>query len=271
MSDSDTQGSHRRSSSLSVFRHADTVEHGTVKPRLTPTSRALGTWTYRRPRPSVVGHFSDPYVPQAVGPQDTSLPPSRPSMSSTTTYSTSTTSVTSSSTFSSSRKYSFGSIGQSSGSMFRSSGPSLWSLPTNATHMFDPPNSTKTLADETPVKTVRVPLSLKTLTNNMADDTERKELTFCLPRVGTSKSKSKYKRKLVISGIKKDDLKRIEGVKQWCESFGELSQFIRMPNGDLEVHFRDNEVADTVCRLHARVCINGVGSVGLSWYTSKRT
>lgn len=54
------------------------------------------------------------------------------------------------------------------------------------------------------------------------------------------------------------------------QRFGELNQITRMPNGDLHVDFQRSEVADTVCRLHARVHINGVGSVGLSWYAGKR-
>lgn len=66
-----------------------------------------------------------------------------------------------------------------------------------------------------------------------------------------------------------------------------------MPNGDLHVHFKKAEVADTVCfqyspilaihilteliinwaqvcRLRAKVYIAGVGSVYLSWYTGKK-
>ena len=63
-----------------------------------------------------------------------------------------------------------------------------------------------------------------------------------------------------------------------------------MPNGDLHIDFRKAEVADTVrlsysrffwwdmsqrilmqvCRINARVHINGVGSVLLSWYSGKK-
>lgn len=56
----------------------------------------------------------------------------------------------------------------------------------------------------------------------------------------------------------------------FLQSFGEVSQIIRMPNGDLHVHFRSAEVADTVCRLRAKVFIAGVGSVNLSWYTGNK-
>ncbi|KIL71712.1 hypothetical protein M378DRAFT_155318 [Amanita muscaria Koide BX008] len=75
----------------------------------------------------------------------------------------------------------------------------------------------------------------------------------------------KKKRRLVVSGIKPNDVRKFDNLKHWCESFGEVSQITRMPNHDLHVHFRSAEVADTVCRLRAKVFINGVGSVQLSW------
>lgn len=54
------------------------------------------------------------------------------------------------------------------------------------------------------------------------------------------------------------------------QSFGEVRQILRMPNGDLVVSFQSAEVADTVCRVRAKVFINGVGSVQLSWTTEKK-
>ena len=67
------------------------------------------------------------------------------------------------------------------------------------------------------------------------------------------------------------------------QSFGSVNQILRMPNGDLHVHFQSGEVADTVtflldvdvrktnvrqvCRLRAKVFITGVGSVQLSFLT----
>jgi len=101
--------------------------------------------------------------------------------------------------------------------------------------------------------------------------------------------KESKKKKLVISGIQPGDRRKFDGVKRWCEvrffiylqrslhmlidffqSFGEVSQIVRMPNGDLHVHFQLVEVADTVCRLRAKVYIANVGSVDLSWYTGIR-
>lgn len=53
------------------------------------------------------------------------------------------------------------------------------------------------------------------------------------------------------------------------QSFGEVRQILRLPNGDLVISFQSAEVADTVCRVRAKVFINGVGSVQLSWTTEK--
>ncbi|KAG6817738.1 hypothetical protein H0H87_004529 [Tephrocybe sp. NHM501043] len=93
-----------------------------------------------------------------------------------------------------------------------------------------------------------------------------------LPRVSLASLSSRHrkKKKLVVRGVGANDLRKFEGVRQWCESFGEVSQIVRMPNGDLHVHFRLAEVADTVCRLRAKVYIAGVGSVQLSWLTGDK-
>ncbi|KAJ7293115.1 hypothetical protein C8J57DRAFT_16578 [Mycena rebaudengoi] len=88
-----------------------------------------------------------------------------------------------------------------------------------------------------------------------------------LPRVSfASLGARKRKKKLVISGIAAGDTRKFEAAKRWCETFGEVSQITRMPNDDLHVNFRNADVADTVCRLRAKVYIRGVGSVILSWY-----
>ncbi|KAI0697598.1 hypothetical protein BC835DRAFT_1305189 [Cytidiella melzeri] len=137
---------------------------------------------------------------------------------------------------------------------------SLWSLPSDASHLNDRPDSTRVLAtDRTKTGTsVRIPLVHKPSYSS---------------GFGSSMlhlSKNKKKRKLIVSGITPGDQRRYDRLRQWCEGFGELNQITRMPNGDLHVDFRRTEVADTVCRLHASVHINGVGTVGLSWYTGKR-
>jgi hypothetical protein len=85
-----------------------------------------------------------------------------------------------------------------------------------------------------------------------------------------SSPREKRKKKLVVSGIDVNDARRLEAMKNWCESFGEVTQIVRMPNGDLHIHFRKAEVAETVCRVRARVNISGVGSVQLSWFAGDK-
>ncbi|KAK0198922.1 hypothetical protein F5146DRAFT_1131867 [Armillaria mellea] len=64
-----------------------------------------------------------------------------------------------------------------------------------------------------------------------------------MPRVSFASlsTRNSKKKKLIVSGIGPDDTRRFEGVKRWCESFGEVSQIMRMPNGDLHVYFRSAE------------------------------
>lgn len=72
------------------------------------------------------------------------------------------------------------------------------------------------------------------------------------------------------------------------QSFGEVRSISRMPNGDLQIDFRDSDVADTVCifscrsmilalivllqvcRVRAKVFIAGVGSVHMSWVSGAK-
>ncbi|KLO20671.1 hypothetical protein SCHPADRAFT_934492 [Schizopora paradoxa] len=87
---------------------------------------------------------------------------------------------------------------------------------------------------------------------------------------GTVFSSAAKRKKLVVSGLAKGDGAALEGLRKWCETFGELREISRLPNGDLLVDFKRAEVADTVCRISAQVFIDGVGSVFLSWCTGKK-
>ncbi|EMD41877.1 hypothetical protein CERSUDRAFT_110435 [Gelatoporia subvermispora B] len=247
------QASHSRGSSLStLFPLPRSNLAACSDPPCTPPRNTA--WKLKRP--SVMGHFS----PGSVVESDVALP--RPSLSSTVTRSSATSySRTSTDSPSVTRKIHFGSIRSQSPSSFFNPSPSLWSLPTDASHMNDPPESTKVIArDSDMTRTIRSPLSLKS--SNVSG----------LGSVASmlASPKSKRKRKLIVSGIPMDDEHRVEGVKRWCESFGEVNCITRIPNGDIHVDFRRAEVADTVCRLQARVYITGVGSVGLSWFTGKK-
>jgi len=81
--------------------------------------------------------------------------------------------------------------------------------------------------------------------------------------------RQRKKKKLVIRGVRSNERRKLEAARRWCERFGEVNQIVRMPNEDLHVDFKSAEVAETVCRLRAKVFISGVGSVYLSWYVGK--
>ncbi|OCB87902.1 hypothetical protein A7U60_g5039 [Sanghuangporus baumii] len=85
-----------------------------------------------------------------------------------------------------------------------------------------------------------------------------------------SGSSTAKKKRLVVSGIAPDDAAAMQGLRRWCERFGELRQITRMPNGDLHIDFKRADVADTVCRISARVHIADVGSVNVSWTSGRR-
>ncbi|KAF8268343.1 hypothetical protein EI94DRAFT_1700326 [Lactarius quietus] len=76
-------------------------------------------------------------------------------------------------------------------------------------------------------------------------------------------------KRLVVSGLEEGNLDAELAVKRWCESFGEIRRISRK-DGALHVSWKKASVADTVCRLEARVFIKGVGSVALSWITEPR-
>ncbi|TCD68100.1 hypothetical protein EIP91_011553 [Steccherinum ochraceum] len=214
-------------------------------------SHANESSTWKLKRPTVLGHF---LIPSNGQPDEANFP--RPSTSSTFTQSSTTFTQPSTDTLSTPpNKMSWGR--SSPASFFRSSQQSLWSLPTSASHLNDPPYSTKVIArdNESDRSTFRHSVRGGTSTNGLA-------------LLGSPRRRKK--RKLIISGIPQGDHSRFEGVRRWCESFGEVNQITRLHNGDLHIDFRKNEVADTVCRLNARVYIAGVGSVGLSWFTGKR-
>jgi len=256
----DKGSGHSRGSSISTL-YALSRPDRTISPDLASyRPRSQSAWKFKRP--GVMDHFTVPSDDNA------DVAPPRPSMSSSVTRSSATSCARSSldtptESASASRKLKFGSVRAQSPAAFSTSSPSLWSLPTDASHMYDPPDSTKVIArDREKHGAVRIPLSLKSPTVNGVGFGG---VSSVLPS-----PRSRKKRKLVIGGIPAGDERRFEAVKKWCESFGEVSHIVRVPNGNLHVEFRKAEVAETVCRLQARVYINGVGSVCLSYYTGKK-
>ncbi|KAH9944266.1 uncharacterized protein BXZ73DRAFT_87194 [Epithele typhae] len=243
--------SHARGSSPSVSSIAPRPARADL-PEVTLTPPKTTVWKFKRP--SVSGHFTVPSQDE----DSEGSPPPRPSTSSSFTQSGSSATRISSDA---PRKMYFGSTRSQSSTTIFGSSPSLWSLPADASHMNDPPESTKVLARDrvlsasdgaTMTWRPQSPSNFGTITNVLSSPRARK------------------KRKLIISGIPPHDERRFDAVRKWCESFGELSSISRVPNGDLHIDFRKSEVSDTVCRLNARVHIAGVGSVGLSWFTGKR-
>ncbi|PCH34011.1 hypothetical protein WOLCODRAFT_135447 [Wolfiporia cocos MD-104 SS10] len=250
----DAGAPHSRAPSLSSLCALARADRAQTPDPACSRSRAQTAWKLRRP--TVIEQ-----APTASADGPDAAPP-RPSLSSSMTQSSYTSySRASFDGPALPRKLNLGSTRAPSPALFGPTSPSLWSLPTNASHMDDAPDSEKIIAkDRDRASTVRIPLAIKVPTGNGGNVAA----TLGSPR------RAKKKRKLVISGIPAGDERRFAAVKQWCESFGEINQIVRVPNGDLHVDFRKAEVADTVCRLQARVYISGVGSVCLSYFTGKK-
>ncbi|OSD03210.1 hypothetical protein PYCCODRAFT_1467075 [Trametes coccinea BRFM310] len=249
--------SHSRGSSLSTVNALHQRSARTESPELSTSPPKTTAWKFKRP--SVAGHFS----PMPENDSAEQIPPPRPSTSSSVTHSGSSTVYTRTSS-DAPRKMYFGSIRSHSSTTIFSASPSLWSLPTDASHINDPPESEKVIArDRLQSASEGSPIPWKPSPSTVP------HMGSVTSLLTSPRSRSK-KRKLIISGIPPDDERRFEGVRKWCESFGELNSITRAPNGDLHIDFRKAEVADTVCRLNARVYIAGVGSVCLSWFTGKR-
>ncbi|KAL1748998.1 hypothetical protein HDZ31DRAFT_28654 [Schizophyllum fasciatum] len=275
---------HQRSASASV------AEVPSSPPNFVAPSKA---------RPSVLGHF--PSASQvSVPPSDTAYTPSRPSMSShTTCTSTAPTSEDEATPMKPSfvdsvrvrsRSHGASSIMSFSGwSQRPESPPATLDAPSERTERY---SSMSQRSGSTRGGSARVPFAPKSvsrLSNSEVREVASKAAAACIhlpgadddpnkpyviygpnsrPSTLSRVSFSRHKKKtLVISGLTAGDVKRFDGVRRWCESFGSVNQILRMPNGDLHVHFQSGEVADTVCRLRAKVFITGVGSVQLSFLT----
>jgi len=249
----------RDSSHRFMGRHGRTFSDGSLAPPQLQSSphknpsaasspRSWGSWGFKRP--SVLGAFTPPGSDVSIDEGSAlHLSPPRPSFSSSLTFSSGTTGASTNP----STPY----MASPSPSRHRGPNHSLWSLPPDASHLHDPPNAENSVSIKP--GSLRLPFSFKSPRKGIS------HVPMVLPT-----SREKRKKKLVVSGIAKGDQARLEAVRKWCESFGEVNQITRMPNGDLHIDFRKAEVADTVCRVNARVHIAGVGSVSLSWYTGKR-
>ncbi|KAF9502444.1 hypothetical protein BDN71DRAFT_1500566 [Pleurotus eryngii] len=268
---------HSRAASLSTLSISG---HTTSSPKL--SSPGMSKW-----RPSVMGHFGSPSSPGKTSSiTESTFTPSRPSISSCITQ-TSTAPTTVEMSF---QKLSLVDSLQStaSPSMIFKTGGALSTLsrsrpPTaygvGSSYQVETENSLSGRAPFAPksknrYRSHRVSDDARDEISGPASDMTRPHVAYTsgsyrgpMGRMVTRESK---KKKLVASGVGPNESRKFEAFRRWCESFGEVNQITRMPDGDLHVHFRDAEVAETVCRLRARVFIAGVGSVYLSWYTGNK-
>lgn len=184
-------GNHNRGSSLPTF----STSTPNTPEKSDGTKRSTSPWKTRLQRPSVMGHFMSISESEAgksrpsFGSSD-SYPPSRPSLDANGSLNT---------------MGSPNSIRLSSG--FAKSSQSLWSLPPSATHIHDPPGSTK-LVSQPSKSTIRVPFTLKPSSNN---------LSASPPSLITSARRKTKRKRLVIGGIPLNDHRRYEAAKRWCE------------------------------------------------------
>ncbi|KAJ4472671.1 hypothetical protein C8R41DRAFT_589352 [Lentinula lateritia] len=285
---------HNRSSSLSILNNpplSPSTSSHMPEPSPTPSK-----W-----RPSVLGYFSSSATSQvSFIPSETLYTPSRPSVSSNSTVTT-TTSITSATATAKNNDAPVTTArlplnsGVASFRLPRRSHADMLHVQSSNSVENNVPNSS--YARPSKGGSTRIPLAPKSTVriansnvNPIHDDDEERSLapvhvakhnakpeivfvassktnTLSKMSFAALSSKNNKKKRLIISGIASNDVRKFEGVKNWCESFGEVSHIIRMPNNDLHVHFRSADVADTVCRLRARVYIVGCGSVGVSWTT----
>ncbi|KAH9486539.1 hypothetical protein JR316_0000604 [Psilocybe cubensis] len=289
---------HTRSSSLgTIATSASNHLAATTNPR----ASAPAKW-----RPSVLGHFPQSSISQlSVGGSDIQCAPSRPSVSSGDTYTTwntsrTTTTLESVAPTSPSKISVFESLRvrkrKSSKTLSKMFSASISSVQLSSPQTDGPNQNEHNSATLGKGKaTQRIPLALKhqSSPNENHDDEDdldpppvyrfnkhepnRSGIPYpsssSLNRVKFSSLNSRThrkKKKLIVSGVSVTETRKFEGIKRWCESFGDIRNISRMPNGDLQIDFRDPEVADTVCRIRAKVFIAGVGSVQVSWISGNK-
>jgi hypothetical protein len=279
-------GGHNKSSSLSTLNLAPQGISSDDSVR--DTSSVSPSWRWR---PSVRGHSSSSSTVPHIYPFHSE---SRRSISSTNTYSSALTPPTThpdedpdllSVPSNTAHLNSIRSRGKSPNrvlfrnEMSTASVPSLWSGPTSVSHTPEASGSTSALVHKE--SAIRIPFSPKgkhaelTPTCNEDDAVENishgRQIVYASAGKGSasrvslsslSSARDKHKKKLIVSGIGMNDTQRLQAMKKWCESFGEVTQIMRMPNGDLHVHFRKAEAAETVCSF----LIQFMGSLFISLF-----
>ncbi|KAF8203010.1 hypothetical protein BJ912DRAFT_1018834 [Pholiota molesta] len=284
-----TAPQHARSSSLSTISFSTSQQSNKQCPPASSSSK----W-----RPTVLGHFSQSSTSQiSIGTSEANYTPSRPSISSGDTYATSTASRTTtifdSNIPSTPSKLSlFDSIrlratrSPRSASAFSVASTSSVQLPASASTQEEGSASATNYSKES-VSSRRIPfapLSSNSVLDNIDDEDDLDPPpTYNFNKHESSRHMASYsssstlkrvkfaslgsrshrkKKKLVISGVGVTEVRKFEGIKRWCESFGEIRQINRMPNGTFK--------STSVCRVRAKVFIAGIGSVQLSWIAGNK-
>jgi hypothetical protein len=196
--------------SLSMGRHGRTFSDGSLappqlqsSPPKTPSTTSSPRWTFKRP--GVLGAFTPPGSDVSVDEGSAlHLSPPRPSFSSSLTFSSGTTGASTNP----STPY-IGSPNYPSPSRPKDPHHSLWSLPPDASHLHDSPNTENSVSIKP--GSLRLPFSFKSPGKGF------RHVPTVLPI-----SRDKRKKKLVVSGISKGDQARLEAVRKWCE--------VRMPH-----------------------------------------
>lgn len=196
-------GNHYRTSSTSTMAPNDMTSTTDDPASHHQTLRSTRNWTLKRPR--ILGGFlSAPNPSSSASPTHLQPPrdmaPPRPSFSSTNTVSSGAAS-----THVSGLPADSGSTNGGTPSRIKPPSPSLWSLPSNASHLHDLPGSEAPLASRKP----RKHFTQKLQANSPSP----------IGRVPSMLSMHKdwRKKKLVISGVAKGDDRRLANVRRWCE------------------------------------------------------
>lgn len=195
--------SHSRASSIATNIFAPRTSREAPSDVTSVSSSPSSNWKFRRG--AMMGQLLS--ASDGANNEDSSRPP-RPSTSSSITRSSETaytrTSLDSTST-SQQRPIIAPARSSSPQSMLFAPTPSLWSLPTDASHINDPPESDKTIARERATSgPLRIPLTFRGSSGSSG--------ASILPT-----HRRKRKRKLVISGIPPGDSRRYDHIRLWCE------------------------------------------------------
>ncbi|KAI0795686.1 hypothetical protein C8Q75DRAFT_462398 [Abortiporus biennis] len=62
---------------------------------------------------------------------------------------------------------------------------------------------------------------------------------------------------------------RYNAIIKWCEGHGPIRKIERKNDNSIDVHWKDWETADRVCRIQKQVFIKEAGTVSIAWHYLK--